>query len=101
MSVSLLVMPDSLQPHQDCSPPGSSDHGISQASILEWVAISFGGGTEKHSQEPTSQCREGLEALLLLCQLLPTPQTHPQMPTKTSGSTELQHHCVLDTQPST
>ena len=24
----------------DCSPPGSSVHGISQASILEWVAIS-------------------------------------------------------------
>ena len=25
----------------DCSPPGSSVHGISQASILEWAAISF------------------------------------------------------------
>ena len=25
----------------DCSPPGSSVHGISQASILEWVAIPF------------------------------------------------------------
>ncbi|CAI9153061.1 unnamed protein product [Rangifer tarandus platyrhynchus] len=25
----------------DCSPPGSSVHGISQAAILEWVAISF------------------------------------------------------------
>ena len=24
----------------DCSPPGSSLHGISQARILEWVAIS-------------------------------------------------------------
>ena len=24
----------------DCSLPGSSVHGISQASILEWVAIS-------------------------------------------------------------
>ena len=24
----------------DCSPPGSSVHGISQARILEWVAIS-------------------------------------------------------------
>ena len=23
----------------DCSPPGSSVHGISQARILEWVAI--------------------------------------------------------------
>ena len=25
----------------DCSPPDSSVHGISQARILEWVAISF------------------------------------------------------------
>ena len=24
----------------DCSPPGSSAHGIFQARILEWVAIS-------------------------------------------------------------
>jgi len=27
----------------DCSPPGSSVHGISQARILDWVAISFSG----------------------------------------------------------
>jgi len=25
----------------DCSPPGSSVHGILQARILEWVAIAF------------------------------------------------------------
>ena len=25
----------------DCNPPGSSVHGISQARILDWVAISF------------------------------------------------------------
>ena len=25
----------------DCSPPGSSIHGILQTRILEWVAISF------------------------------------------------------------
>ena len=25
----------------DCSPPGSSVHGISQTKILEWVAISY------------------------------------------------------------
>ena len=29
----------------DCSPPGSSVPGISQARILEWVAISFSGGS--------------------------------------------------------
>ena len=29
----------------DCSPPGSSVHGILQARILEWVAISFCRGS--------------------------------------------------------
>ena len=29
----------------DCSPPGSSVHGISQARILEWVGISFSRGS--------------------------------------------------------
>ena len=28
----------------DCSPPGSTVHGIFQATILEWVAISFSRG---------------------------------------------------------
>ena len=28
-----------------CSPPGSSVHGISQARILEWVAISYSRGS--------------------------------------------------------
>ena len=31
----------------DCSPPGSSIHGISQARILEWVAISFSRGSSQ------------------------------------------------------
>ena len=31
----------------DCSPPGSSVHGILQARILEWVAISFSTGTSR------------------------------------------------------
>ena len=29
----------------DCSPPGSSVHGISQARILEWAAVSFSRGS--------------------------------------------------------
>ena len=31
----------------DCSLPGSSVHGISQARILEWVAISFSRGSSQ------------------------------------------------------
>ena len=29
----------------DCSPPGASVHGILQARVLEWVAISFSRGS--------------------------------------------------------
>ena len=36
----------------DSSPPGSSDHGISQARILEWVAISFSRGSS-HPRDQT------------------------------------------------
>jgi len=39
-------MSDSL-PGMDCSPPGSSVHGILQARILEWVAISFSRGSSQ------------------------------------------------------
>ena len=31
----------------DCGPPGSSVHGIFQARILEWVAISFSRGSSQ------------------------------------------------------
>ena len=37
---SLQSCPTPFSP-MDCSPPGSSVHGILQARILEWVAISF------------------------------------------------------------
>ena len=30
-----------LSDPMDCSRPGSSDHGIFQARVLEWVAIAF------------------------------------------------------------
>ena len=30
-----------------CSPPGFSVHGISQARILEWVAVSFSRGSSQ------------------------------------------------------
>ena len=42
ISVSHSVMSDTLWTHGlDSSPPGSSVHGLLQARILEWVAISF------------------------------------------------------------
>ena len=32
-----------LSDPMDCSPPGSSVHGIFQARVLEWGAITFSG----------------------------------------------------------
>ena len=32
-----------LSDPMDCSPPGSSVHGILQARVLEWAAIAFSG----------------------------------------------------------
>ena len=37
-----------------CSPPGSSVHGISQARVLEWAAISFSRQSPNPRIEPTS-----------------------------------------------
>ena len=45
-SVSRSVASDSCDP-MDCSPPGSTVHGIVQARILEWVAISFSRGSSQ------------------------------------------------------
>ena len=38
----------------DCSPPGSSVHGILQARILEWAAISYYRGSSHPGIKPQS-----------------------------------------------
>ena len=38
----------------DCSPPGSSVHGIFQARILEWIAILFSRGSSWPGIKPES-----------------------------------------------
>ena len=50
----------------DCSPPGSSVHGILQAKIVEWVAIPFSRGSSQ-TQELNSgllHCRWILYCLI-------------------------------------
>ena len=39
-----------LRDPMDCSPPGSSIHGICQARVLEWGAIAFSKVSTLHSQ---------------------------------------------------
>ena len=40
----------------DCSPPASSVHGILQARILVWVAISFSRGSTQPSGRTLISC---------------------------------------------
>ena len=47
---SCWIVSDSCYP-MDCSPPGSSVHGILQAKILEWVANSFSRGSPQASDQ--------------------------------------------------
>ena len=51
----------------DCSPPGSSVHGVLLARILEWVAIPFSRGS--------SQPRGGIESPALQPDSLPSEPT--------------------------
>ena len=41
-----------LSDPMDCSPPGSSIHGIFQARVLEWGAIAFSGAGEPQLLKP-------------------------------------------------
>ena len=43
----------------DCSLPGSSAHGILQARVLEWVAISFSRGASRPRDRAQVSCIAG------------------------------------------
>ena len=44
---------------KDCSPPGSSVHGILQARILEWVAIPVSRGSSRPRDQTQVSCIAG------------------------------------------
>ena len=56
--VSHSVMSDLCDP-MDYTPPGSSLHGILQARILEWVAISFSRGSSRPRDRTQVSCIAG------------------------------------------
>ena len=45
--------------HIDCHPPGSSVHGIFQATMLEKVAISFSRGSSRPRDQTRASCFAG------------------------------------------
>jgi len=50
MKVLIVQLCPALCNPMDCSPPGSSVHGIPQARILEWVAIPFSRVSQVYSK---------------------------------------------------
>ena len=52
---SCLILSDPM----DCSPPGSSVHGILQARILEWVAIPSSRGSSWPRDQTQVSCNAG------------------------------------------
>ena len=63
-------MCDSLK-SLECSLLGSSVHGISQAKILEWVAISFSGALPDSGIKPMAPALQA-DSLPLSCQGSPS-----------------------------
>ena len=63
-----------LRDPMDCSPPGSSVHGIFQARVLEWGAIAF-SNTKTSLNLPSTLhfCPPGSSNLSFICNLLPLP----------------------------
>ena len=55
---SLLYCPTLCDP-MDCSPPGSSVHGIFQARILEWVAMLSSRGSSQSRDRIHISCTAG------------------------------------------
>ena len=55
---------DGITDSMDCSQPGSSVHGIFQARILEWVAISFSRESSQFSDQTHISC---IDRQILYC----------------------------------
>ena len=62
-----------LLSHEDCSPPGSSVHGIFQPRIVKQVAISSSRGSSRPRDQPVSLVSLALQAKSL-------PKSHLQSP---------------------
>ena len=66
-----------LSDPMDCSPPGSSVHGIFQARVLEWGAIAFSDNisfTKSYIRE--KRCRFQFSSVAQSCPTLCDPMNH-------------------------
>ena len=51
----------------NCNPPGSSVHGVFQASVLEWVAIFFSRGSSQSRDQTHISCVSCIAGRFLTC----------------------------------
>ena len=65
----------------DCSPPGSSVHGLLQATTLEWVSMPFSRGSSQGSNPGFPHCKQILYHL-----------SYPVQLSHSVVSDSLQHH---------
>ena len=90
-------MPDSLWPLGH-SPPGSSVHGILQARILEWIAISYSRGSSYPGIESGSLASPALADEFFITSTTweaPLGPSHPKTATKPGESFLDSFTCLL------
>ena len=87
----------------DFSPPGSSDPGISQARILEWVTISSSGGVSDPGIKPTSPVSPTEQAGTLPSEPSGKPKFRQYLPQnwKASRMNQSSHEVLLTAPPKT
>ena len=76
----------------DCNPPGPSVHGILQARILEWVAISFSRGFYQPRDRTVSAASPALQQIVYPLSHLKSPFSLPILSLKTSLISN--HHII-------
>ena len=75
MKVKSLSKCPTLRDPMDCSPPGSSIHGILLARVLEWGAIAL-----SHIQTAAAAAAKSLQSYLTLCDPIDSPQPGSAVP---------------------
>ena len=72
----------------DCSPPGSSVHGILQARILEWLAMPFSRGSFQPRDRTWVSCIAGRFFTIWATRQAPTRQASPNQTGKRRSNHE-------------
>ena len=72
-----------------CGPPGSSVHGVSQARILEWVALASSGGSSRPRNRTRLSCVSCTDRRLLYLEQIGVGRASQQLEGISGGSEKL------------